>query len=104
MSNRPNRRFGYSIVHHSPYLPYPDFLLALWYLVITEDHVLLLHIASEKGLRIEKEGGRRIDESTNQLKPPPDPSPLSPAPLHSPSGVKNKAAIYSILIFAFIKS
>ena len=96
MSNRPNRRFGYSRVHHSPYLPYPDFLLALWYLVITEDHVLLLHIASEKGLRIEKEG-----ESTNQLTPP---SPLSPAPLHSPTGVKNKAAIYSNLVFALIKS
>jgi hypothetical protein len=35
MSNqpsRPNRPFCCSRVHHSPYLPYPDFLLALWYL------------------------------------------------------------------------
>ena len=45
MSNRPNRRFGCSRVHHSLYLPYPEFLLALWYLVITEYHVFLLHIA-----------------------------------------------------------
>jgi hypothetical protein len=63
MSNRP---FCCSRVHHSPYLPYPDFLLALWYLAIAENHVFLLQAGAKEAVRIQKQGAI-VDSRTNRL-------------------------------------